>query len=447
MTRQVSIRNRGEPSDRPGNSGSRKRELTRRIRGSAHLDNDLLKAAIETHKENAVGLLCDLIRIPSVRGDEGDAMRMLHARMKDVVDERELVPLADTIQEDPDYSFKLPDLSYADRPNLRVVKKGIGGGRSLIVNTHLDVVPASSDQDRPFDGRVEDGVVFGRGACDCKGQAAMFYLALAALREMGIALKGDLIGHLVIEEECGGNGTLAFVRGDDRADAALVLEPSEMKILPSIRGAVWFTVNVYGRAGHSGQAGRTVSALKEAMRAIEILEGYHGRLLAESRGHPLYDAYDNPMPITFGTLEAGDWPAMAPRKATFKGVLGFLPTRTKEEVMREMKEALKTEGGDWLPDHFDMEFIYRHDCNEVPPDHPIVKTLEQACSASGQATEVAAMPASCDAWFYSNLIGVPAVVIGAGTLGVAHSSQEQIPVQGLADGAEVLARATMDWCG
>ncbi len=411
------------------------------------MDNRLLKAAIETHKEDAVRLLCDLIHIPSVRGDEGRAMRMLHARMADVVDERELLPVADTIQEDPDYSFKLPDLSYADRPNLRVAKKGVGGGRSLIVNTHLDVVPASSDQDRPFEGRVEDGVVFGRGACDCKGQAAMFYLALAALSEMGIELKGDLIGHLVIEEECGGNGTLAFVRGADRADAALVLEPSEMKILPSIRGAVWFTVNVYGRAGHSGQAGRTVSALKEAMRAIEILEGYHGRLLAESRGHPLYDAYENPMPITFGTLEAGDWPAMAPRKATFKGVLGFLPTRNKEDVMREMEEALKTEGGDWLSGHFDMEFMYRHDCNEVPADHPIVKTLERACRASGQATEVGAMPASCDAWFYSNLIGVPAVVIGAGTLGVAHSSQEQIPVQDLAAGAEVLACAIVDWCG
>ena len=411
------------------------------------MDNRQLKAAIETHKEDAVRLLCDLIRIPSVRGNEGEAMRLLHARMAGVVDDRELVPVAETIQEDADYSFKLPDLSYADRPNLRVARKGSGGGRSLIVNTHLDVVPASSDQDRPFEGRVEDGIVFGRGACDCKGQAAMFYLALAALRDTEIQLKGDLIGHLVIEEECGGNGTLAFVRGDDRADAALVLEPSEMKILPSIRGAVWFTVNVYGRAGHSGQAGRTVSALKEAMRAIEILEGYHGRLLAESKGHPLYDAYENPMPITFGTLEAGDWPAMAPRKATFKGVLGFLPNRNKEEVMREMEGALKAEGGDWLPDHFDMDFMYRHDCNEVPTDNPIVTTLQRACLESGQAAEVAAMPASCDAWFYSNLIGVPAVVIGAGTLGVAHSSREQIAVRDLAAGAEVLARAIVDWCG
>jgi len=74
-----------------------------------------------------------------------------------------------------------------------------------------------------------------------------------------------------------------------------------------------------------------------------------------------------------------------------------------------------------------MEFIYRHDCNEVPVDHPLVQTLQTACANSGREPEIAAMPASCDAWFYSNLIGVPTVVMGAGSLGVAHSSGEQIP--------------------
>ena len=411
------------------------------------LDSEKLKAAIENHKEDAVTLLQDLIRIPSTRGHEGEAMKMLQSRLDPVVDLAELVPVSDDIQDDPDYSFKLEDFSYANQPNLRVVKNGSGGGKSLIVNTHLDVVPASPGQEGPFDGRLEDGVVFGRGACDCKGQAATFFLALAALKDLGVELKGDVIGHMVIEEECGGNGTLACIRGEDRADAALVLEPSEFKILPSIRGAVWFTVTCYGRAGHSGQAGRTVSALKEAIRAIEILEGYHARLLADSKGHPLYDAYENPMPITFGMMEAGDWPAMAPNWATFKGVLGFLPNKTKEEVMQEMQDVLKAEGGDWLPDHFEIEFMYRHDCNEVPVDHPLVETLQNACRRNGREPEIAAMPASCDAWFYTNLIDVPTVVIGSGTLSVAHSSQEQIPVQDVVEGAAILAEAIADWCG
>ncbi len=411
------------------------------------LDTQQLKGALDAHKDEAVSLLCDLVGFSSTRGKEGPVMRELHGRMKAVADTSELVPIADEIQTDPDYSFKLDDFTYADQPNLRVVKQGSGGGRSLIINTHLDVVPSSPGQEKPFEAQVKDGVVWGRGACDCKGQAAMLYLSLAALGEMGVDLKGDVIGHLVIEEECGGNGTLAFVRGEDRADAAIVLEPSELKILPSIRGAVWFTVNCYGRAGHSGQAGRTVSALKEAIRAIEILEGYHGRLLAASKGHPLYDAYENPMPITFGTMEAGDWPAMAPNWATFKGVLGFLPNKVKEEVMQEMEEALKAEGGDWLPEHFDIDFMYRHDCNEVPVDHPLVQTMETACRDSGHEPEVSAMPASCDAWFYTNLLNIPTVVIGSGSLSVAHSSQEQIPVESLVQGAEILARTIASWCG
>lgn len=418
-----------------------------RLFKEAPLDTQQLRKAIDSHRREAIDLLIELIGIPSTRGNEGPVARLLAERMREVVDSSDLVPVDDSIQQDPEYSFPLDNHTYADQPNLRLCRQGTGGGRSLIINTHMDVVPPSLGQKRPFEGRLEDGTVYGRGACDCKGQIATLYLALTALKEMRFPLNGDLIVHLVIEEECGGNGTLAFVRGPDRADAALVLEPTELKILPSVRGAVWFTTTCYGRAGHSGQAGRTVSALKEAMRAIGILEGYHDRLLNASKGHPLYDAFDNPMPITFGTMHAGDWPAMAPNQATFQGVLGFLPTRTKEQVMKEMQEILRSEGGDWLPNHFDMDFIYRHDCNEVPAAHPLVQALNSASQASGARPQVAAMPASCDAWFYSNLIGVPAVVIGAGSLGVAHSSGEQIPVSQMITGAEILARAIAEWCG
>jgi len=411
------------------------------------LDSEALHRAVAARLDEAVGLLCELIAIPSTRGNEGPAARYLQGRMAGVVDDSRLMPVPEDLPADPEYSFPLPDHSYADQPNLRLLKRGSGGGRSLIINTHMDVVPPSLGQERPWEAQVEDGVVSGRGACDCKGQIATLYLCLAALGDLGVELGGDVIGHLVIEEECGGNGTLAFVRGADRADAALVLEPTELKILPSVRGAVWFSTTCYGRAGHSGQAGRTVSALKEAIRAIAILEGYHERLLAASKGHPLYDAFDNPMPITFGTMEAGDWPAMAPNQATFKGVLGFLPSRTREQVMEEMAAALRAGGGDWLPEHFDMEFIYRHDCNEVPVDHPLVQTLETACRDSGREPQVAAMPASCDACFYTNLIDVPAVVVGAGSLGVAHSAREQVAIADIEAGAEVLARTLAAWCG
>jgi len=146
------------------------------------------------------------------------------------------------------------------------------------------------------------------------------------------------------------------------------------------------------------------------------------------------------MPITFGTMEAGDWPAMAPNRAAFKGVLGFLPNQTKEQIRREMREVLESESGDWLSEHFDLEFMYRNGCNEAPVDHPLVQSLEAASGDSDHAPEVTAMPASCDAWFYTNLLQIPTVVFGAGTLGVVDSSLEHIPVEGMVRGAEIVTR-------
>ncbi|MCK5527172.1 MAG: M20/M25/M40 family metallo-hydrolase [Candidatus Latescibacteria bacterium] len=406
-----------------------------------------VRKALRARKDEVVEVLCDLIRFPSTRGKEGPVGRYLLDRMSDLVDVCEPAPIAENLVEDPDYSFPLEGLTYEERPNVRLVKKGAGRGKSLLFNTHMDVVPPSQMQERPFDPQVRDGIVLGRGACDAKGQIATLFLALRVLDDLGIALKGDVIAHLVVEEECGGNGTLACIRGPDRADAAIVLEPTGLTCLPSVRGAVWFEVTCTGRSGHSGQAKATVSALKEAISAIRILEGYHARLLSASKGIPLFDAFENPMPITFGTMEAGDWPATAPQKATFKGVLGFLPNKTKERIQEEMRRVLIDEGDDWLKEHFDLNFIYRHDSSVIPTDHPLVQTMAQACRGSDLNPEITAMPASCDAWFYNNLLDIPTLVFGPGKLQTAHSNHEQIAVAEILKAAETLIELMRKWSG
>ena len=406
-----------------------------------------VRKSLEARKDEAVEVLCDLIRSPSTRGNEGPVSRYLRDRMANLADGCEEVPIPERIVEDPEYSFPLEGITYGDRPNVRLVKRGTGDGKSLLFNTHVDVVPPSQMQEHPFDPQVKDGIVFGRGACDAKGQITTLYLAFRVLDDLQIALKGDVILHLVVEEECGGNGTLAFVRGADRADAAVVLEPTGMTCLPSVRGAVWFEMTCYGRSGHSGQAGVTVNALKEAISAIHILEGYHARLLAASKGILLFDRFENPMPITFGTMEAGDWPATAPQKAMFKGVLGFLPNKTKEQIQEEMRQVLIEEGDEWLKEHFDLSFIYRHDSSVIPSDHPLVQTMAQACRRSDLEPEITAMPASCDAWFYNNLLKIPTLVFGPGNLRYAHSNQEQIQVAEILKGAEVLIAFMRTWCG
>jgi len=373
-------------------------------------------------------------------------MRFLEAEFGRLKLDVERVGMSDAIKADPDYSDPVPDLSYERRFNLRVTRQGSGGGRRLLFNAHADVVPPSEGMLEPWAGQLNDGVLSGRGACDAKGQVATLFLVLGALDALGSRLRGDVVGHLVVEEENGGNGTLAMIREGELADGCVVLEPSDGKLYTSIRGAVWFRLTLKGKAGHSGQAGQSHSALLMARDAMAILEKYHAALLQSSRGLELFDPYPNPMPITFGRLQAGNWPASAPSLAVLEGVLGLLPNKTKEEVCREMHQALINSGDEFLADNFDLSFMYRHDSSVLDPGHELPQLLLECAASEGAELEVSGMTASCDAWFYNNQLEIPTVVYGPGSLGVAHSKDEQISMSEIAQAAEVLVRLILSYC-
>ncbi len=348
--------------------------------------------------------------------------------------EIEKIPLSDELKSDPDYSSPIPDITYDGRYNLRIVRKGLDRSRALLFNAHVDVVPPSEGMDNPYSGRVEDGILHGRGACDTKGPLSTIYCLLTLLEEQQIEPDHDLVFHLVVEEENGGNGSLAMARHGEKADGCIVMEPTEGKILTSIRGAVWFKIEFTGVAGHSGQAGKTRSALLMAHEAITCLTAYHKDLLAASRGIDLFDAYDNPMPITFGKLTAGNWPASAPNQATLEGVLGLLPNKTKEEICREMEEALLATG--MGANDFELTFTYRHDCSVTDPAGKLPQGLLESCKACGIESKIDAMTASCDAWLYNNILKIPTVVFGPGSLSVAHSKNEHIHLDEIGTAAE-----------
>jgi len=179
---------------------------------------------------------------------------------------------------------------------------------------------------------------------------------------------------------------------------------------------------------------------------MQILENYHQRLLSESKGIPLFDEFENPMPITFGKLQAGNWPASTPDKAVLEGVLGLLPNKTRFEVMQEMEAEIVQEGDAHLRDHFQIEFTYRHDAHTLDLTHPLVTVLSNACSQAGIEPRNSAMVASCDSWFYSKLLSIPTVVFGPGDLTSAHSSEEHIQVEQIEKASEILFNFLNQWC-
>jgi acetylornithine deacetylase len=383
--------------------------------------------------------LLDLIRIPSTRGHEGPASRFVLSKIEPFVDVCQLVEIPDSIQNDPDYAFRLPDFSYRDNPQVECRIHGLGTGPSVVLNAHLDVVPPSEGQADAYSPRIEGDAVYGRGAVDDKGQAAALFALSMSLYHAGTRPPGEVIIHFVVEEENGGNGTLAMVRRGVKADRAVVLEASEFHVVPAVRGAVWFELEVYGRAGHSGNVAGRISAVDEAFEAIEILQGYHDRLLEDSRHLPLFDMYEDPMPLTIGQFDAGNWPASVPSKAVLKGLIGFLPNRNRFEIQKALRHALESEGDDWLRQNFKLSFpMLNSDGNMLPVDHPLVEDLLGSLERNGLPRRVRAMTAACDAWFYNNIAAIPTVVFGGGSLAYAHAKDEHILLQDIYTTAEVL---------
>lgn len=410
------------------------------------IDRETIRKTVCGLMPSAHEFLRRLIAFPSTSGKEHDLLCWAETEFRQLGLEVQRVPLADSLREDGDYSSPVADIRYEGRFNLRLRLPGSGGGKRLLLNSHVDVVPPSQGQQSPWQAIERDGVVYGRGACDAKGQVATIYLLLAALRTLDAPLAGDVIAHVVNEEENGGNGTLAMVRAGESADACIVLEPSTNKIFSSVRGAVWFRILCQGKAGHSGRAGDTVSALGLARKAMDLFETYHDDLLAASRGIPLFDKYENPMPITFGRCIAGDWPATAPARAVVEGVLGLLPNKTRHEVMDEMRAVLDQSGDQRLRERVTVEFMYRHDSHVLDPHHPLVEGLRQCCVDWELPVEIDALTASCDSWFYNNQLGIPTVVYGPGTLRYAHSNEEQIALDDITHAACVLTDFAAQWC-
>jgi acetylornithine deacetylase/succinyl-diaminopimelate desuccinylase-like protein len=123
-----------------------------------------IRAAVQALQHEAERFLCDLIRFPSLPGKEQEAMECAAQRFAEV-GEVERIPLTNALREDKDYADPMPGIAYEGRSNLRVHVAGTDGGRSLLFNTHLDVVPPSEGQEHPFEPSVEANRAHGRGSC------------------------------------------------------------------------------------------------------------------------------------------------------------------------------------------------------------------------------------------------------------------------------------------
>lgn len=408
-------------------------------------DDQTLESVAKTLLPEARRLLEKLIAEPSLSGRESTALERLEDAFRPLSASTEVrrIPMCDELKQDEHYSSPIEGLDYADRYNLHVRLGPAASATRLIINGHLDVVPPSPGMSHAFTPRFDEGVLYGRGACDDKGPVVSAWLACAILDRIGFRPKEGISLHFVCEEENGGNGTLAMVREGEMADACIVLEPTALHPVPSVRGAVWFRLRFFGAAAHSGSAQRQRSALTLARRAMELLEEYHRDLVEASRGIPFFERLPAPMPLTFGRLQAGNWPAASPSEAVLEGVFGFLPNQNYATLCREIRELLESKLGN-EGEIFQFETTYRHDCSISEPEHWIPRMIGICGKRQHRELAPVAFPASCDAWFYRVFQDIPTYVFGPGDLRHAHSADEQIELGEIADAAVILAHLMIE---
>ncbi|MEO1103083.1 MAG: M20/M25/M40 family metallo-hydrolase, partial [Pseudomonadota bacterium] len=213
------------------------------------MTDDALLAHIEANRQRIVDTLCDLVAFPSiVMSDptkagpgERDCQLYLKGRLEALGMQTDLWepdgPALYAKYEGRPGANK--GRTFKGRPNLAGIKKGTGGGRSLMLTGHVDVVPAeplAAWTTNPFTPVVRDGFVHGRGTVDMKGGIASMLMALEFLAETGVKLAGDVVFTTVVDEEIGGMGSLAMVDRGWRADAGILTEPTANRIAPICRG-------------------------------------------------------------------------------------------------------------------------------------------------------------------------------------------------------------------
>jgi acetylornithine deacetylase/succinyl-diaminopimelate desuccinylase family protein len=356
--------------------------------------------------------------------------------------------------------------------------RGSGGGRSLIYNGHVDVVPAgaiSNWRHDPFSGLIDEDRIWGRGSTDMKAGVLAQAFAARALQQSGVRLRGDLILEAVVGEECMNNdiGVSATVERGYRADAAIVAEPTTGKnalaVMPTSPGQLWFTLTVEGKVTHAANRGQTlhpsgagappgVSAID---KGVVILEGLRRleQQWAFSKRHPLYRP--GQFTIMPGILEAGttgvQFPLFVPEHMRTEYLVWYPPDDDPDEVKAQIEEHVRglAATDDWLREH-PPRIDWRLHWPANSPAGQAGKAITTAmCAAHEQAAqgtrfagaaEVAGFPAVDDASWLT-LAGIPAISYGPGDLAVAHADDEFVRVDEVMCATRAFALLAVAWSG
>lgn len=412
-----------------------------------------LHSWMKANEKMGISLLQKLVQAKSTSGHEREVQQIVIEQLENIgfdVDVWE--PDGKELEKHPLFSSARKD--FTNSPNVVGVLKGKGNGRSIVLNGHVDVVPEgdlSKWDHPPYSGKIIDGKLYGRGSTDMKGGNVSLLLAVRAIKELGIKLKGDIIFHSVIEEESGGSGTLAAVLKGYGGDGAIIPEPTNMKIFPKQQGSIWFRIKVKGQSAHGGTRYEGVSAIEKSLIVLQEIGRLEQKRNKNVRGK-LYENIPIPFPINVGKIYGGDWPSSVPDLVHIEGRLGISPDETVDEAKNDMVnclEQLKNTDPWFIKNPVSIEwFGARWLPGSIEMDHPLMDMIISNYKLVLKKDPVIeASPWGTDGGMLKEAGNIPVIVFGPGQTEMAHYSNEYIEIKKVFEAAEIIALTVVDWCG
>ena len=409
--------------------------------------------AFDRRHDEHVASLQQFVRIPSARGEELAAQTWMARRMESLGLDVEMIEC------DPDALARYPtwsptDWSYENRPNVAGRWPGTGGGRSLILNAHVDTTspePVELWSRDPWGGEIEGNRLYARGAQDDKAGCCEMLFVVQALQDAGLRLKGDLILETTIDEECSGNGSLALVAAGYEADGVLMLDGTGLgRAIVAHPGHVAFRVTIHGKPVPYISATHGVNAIEKASVVIGALRELEAKKNASVP--PRWADTDHPIHFNVYGISGGEWVGTVAARCVLDATLGFMPPETVADARAEIEATVAAAAAqdEWLRDHppqvtFQGLALEPLDMGD---DNAVVAHLAEAHQVTtGLPLGPVAITGFCDLHQHSLRRPTPGCLFGPGGGGGAHSVDEFFDLNDLAPVTKTAIAFVLDWCG
>jgi acetylornithine deacetylase len=407
---------------------------------------------IDQSRDQAITFLRELIAIPSVTGDEGAVQRFVSNYMSKIgLDVDMWETNWEELKKHPGY--RPVDRGYEGRPNIVATLSGTGGGRSLLLNGHTDVIPVGNGEgwtDNPWSASIKDGHIYGRGSCDMKSGVASHILAVQYLKELGLTPRGDVLINVVVDEEVSGHGTLDTVIRGYKADAGISGETSDLAVQPACIGRIWFEIEIHGKPAGIQQRYLGISGIDLGNKIAKAVADLEAKRVATIT-HPLYPNALDSLPCIIGSFQAGNYPSAFPASCLLRGSIGTVPGEDHEGVKQSLVDQITRAAADdsWMELHPPkVRFVgYDAQASEIPRDHAIVDTVcRNYTRVTGKTPVISGRQGAADTRFLNEYGNTPTVIFGPGSTAVMHANDEYVSINDFITSIKVMALSIYDWC-